>query len=155
MAKRLTVEEKKQKLLDQLAQLERAEAAQKMADDPRMARIAEAISRLEQIQHRASVTIKGRGRGNGAAARIEALEAEIADLRFRLDRDTAVELVIEEAIQNAEAFRDGVLDGSIEPTERMPELPEVLRPSAYKLTPTESAKETEAKIRAEAQASRA
>lgn len=154
MAK-LTVEQKKQKLLDQLAQIERAEQAAKMKDDPRMARIAHAIERLESIKHRASVTLKGRGRGSGAADRIAALQAEIQDLQFRLDRDTVVELVIEEAIANAETFRDGVLDGSIEATERMPELPDCLRPSNYSMTASESAKESEAKIRAEAQASRA
>lgn len=152
MARKLTADEKRQKLLDQLAALDRAAAAERMRDDPRMARIAEGIDRLVQIQHRASVTIKGRGRGNGAEARIAELRAEIAELEVRLNRDTAVELVIGEAIANAERFRDNVLSGDVEPTDPMPELPECLRPSTYVVTPGEAQREAEARARDEARA---
>jgi hypothetical protein len=143
--KRRTLAERKAAMLAELAKLEARERAEELASDPRLEGINAVYSRLEGIATRARSTVNGRGRGHGAAARIEALTAEIEDLRVRLERDTKVLLHVDATLEAVGNHRDAIVAGEADSSDPLPEFPECLRYDTYSLTEQERKREAELK----------
>lgn len=137
---RLSPAEKIAKYQKLIAEAEAQEARERAANDPELRRYTDAVDRLRGIQKRANSTINGHGRskGKGAAARIAKLEAEITDIRFRIDRDAVVLPVVAETISAIEAALTARMDGK---DADFPTLPDCLHPDNYKLSDMERDRE--------------
>jgi hypothetical protein len=130
-----------------LAKLERKSRLETMDAHPFVNTLSAVIDKLTARVSTAKGTVNGRGRGNGAASRIRVLQAEIADLVERIDRDEVVLAEGEDLLESLASFRDQILDGEIEAEQAtMPELP------SWYLEYSETERERNLRFEAEARA---